>query len=146
MFIVDDGNNNIDSQGVFYYAYRVDYGDFRYDFMGSFEVSMGVVLPNEDYNDNYISHAPEKSIKVGCNDKILLNCATEGENCNCDEDKIIYYGAKKDMTLDVTQNYASMTASQDITPCSSDEFGDPLPNVPKECWCEKSPYSVCSST
>merc|ERR1711990_806955 len=65
-------------------------------------------------------------------------CAQDGDVCECPGDNNILYGAitdegKVDYMLGFAQDISDNSGK---TKCSSDVFGDPVPDMDKYCWCQ----------
>eukprot|EP00511_Aplanochytrium_stocchinoi_P002228 CAMPEP_0204831836 /NCGR_PEP_ID=MMETSP1346-20131115/11859_1 /ASSEMBLY_ACC=CAM_ASM_000771 /TAXON_ID=215587 /ORGANISM="Aplanochytrium stocchinoi, Strain GSBS06" /LENGTH=222 /DNA_ID=CAMNT_0051963219 /DNA_START=351 /DNA_END=1020 /DNA_ORIENTATION=- len=98
------------------------------------------------------------SIGAGTGDAELepFKCAVEGIlNCEGCEGGTVYYGVKFLSGTRQQLNFTEMTTlypfaykenATDSEPCNDDNFGDPLEEARKWCWCDLNPITTVTNT
>jgi hypothetical protein len=98
-------------------------------------------------NDRFGDIAPGQQKQCFCEFPIPRKpkiCAKEGENCQCPGTGKVFYGSKSSEKnpratflemVDIPYAYKGARANG-VTPCKNDFFGDPLPGISKQCYCD----------
>lgn len=73
---------------------------------------------------------------------VVEKCGNEGEQCNCTTTVHYGDGTAKDFsemskTFFKSKDVSQADAKKGFLDCSNSVFGDPLPNKPKQCFCER---------